>query len=181
MTELKLRELRPGDELYVTQIAGGNGWNSDPTLWSTYLREQSAGTRVVVLAWWGQRPVGYGTLLWQSRNTAFRQADIPEINNLVIEAEVRRQGIGKRMIGYLEESALEAGKSAIGIGVGLYADYGPAQRLYIDLGFRPDGRGITYDNETVHPGSTVRVDDELVIWLTKPLCTAEAIFKSIKA
>ena len=29
----------------------------------------------------------------------------------------------------------------VGIGVGLYEDYGPAQRLYIKRGYIPDGKG----------------------------------------
>jgi GNAT superfamily N-acetyltransferase len=169
MIDLELRTLGAGDERRLALVRGGNGWNSDPGLWRQYLQEQSTGTRLVVLAWHGGRPVGYGTLLWQSCYAAFREADIPEINNVVVAAEVRRQGVATRMIHYLEQCARQAGKSAIGIGVGLYADYGPAQRLYVDLGFRPDGRGITYNHETVHPGSTVRADDELVLWLTKPL------------
>lgn len=57
----------------------------------------------------------------------------------------------------------------IGIGVGLYADYGAAQRLYPKLGYRPDGRGITYREHPVAPGSSVPVDDDLVLWMTRRL------------
>ena len=59
--------------------------------------------------------------------------------------------------------------TVMGIGVGLYPDYGPAQRLYAKLGYRPDGRGIAYNERTVAPGETVRLDDDLVLWMTKPL------------
>lgn len=169
MIELKLRMLRAGDERRLASVDGGNSWNSDPALWSAYLREQSAGSRLVVLAWLAERPVGYGTLVWQSCYAAFLQADIPEINNLAVDVEMRRQGVATAMIRHFERCASHAGKSAIGIGVGLYADYGPAHRLYVNLGFCPDGRGVTYDNRAVYPGSTVQVDDQLVIWLTKCL------------
>lgn len=37
----------------------------------------------------------------------------------------------------------------IGIGFGLYADYGTAQRMYIKRGFVPDGRGIMYNDMPV--------------------------------
>lgn len=169
MIGLKLRTLRAGDERLLASVDGGNGWNSDPALWAIYLRENSAGTRLVVLALLGQRPIGYGTLLWQSGYEVFIHADIPEINNLAVDAKMRRQGVATAMIHHFEGCASRAGKSAIGIGVGLYADYGPAQRLYVNLGFRPDGRGVTYENRTVRPGSKVRVDDQLVMWLTKRL------------
>ncbi len=55
----------------------------------------------------------------------------------------------------------------IGIGFGLYADYGAAQRLYIKRGYIPDGRGVIYHNSPVVPGSQVCVDNDLVLYLTK--------------
>ena len=55
----------------------------------------------------------------------------------------------------------------VGIGVGLYPDYGSAQRLYIKRGYIPDGRGATYNNESVVAGKAYPVDDDLLLWLTK--------------
>jgi hypothetical protein len=40
-----------------------------------------------------------------------------------------------------ERTAIEHGKNIMGIGFGLTADYGAAQRLYPKLGYIPDGRG----------------------------------------
>ena len=40
------------------------------------------------------------------------------------------------MIAHFEGVARQAGSAAIGIGVGMYAGYGPAQRLYQSAGFR---------------------------------------------
>jgi len=97
----------------------------------------------------------------------FAKSGIPEINNLVVAEQVRRRGLGTRLIGHFERCALEAGRSMIGIGVGLYADYGAAQRFYAKLGYRPDGLGITYRGVPVPPGAVVRADDELILWLTK--------------
>lgn len=57
----------------------------------------------------------------------------------------------------------------VGIGVGLYADYGAAQRLYTSLGYAPDGRGVTYHGSLVKPGTEYLVDDHLILWLTKRL------------
>ncbi|WP_275693088.1 hypothetical protein [Devosia lacusdianchii] len=37
------------------------------------------------------------------------------------------------------------------------------------LGYLPDGRGITYNGNPVTPGGSVSVDDDLVLWLVKPL------------
>eukprot|EP00792_Barthelona_sp_PAP020_P000405 TRINITY_DN10637_c0_g1_i1.p1 TRINITY_DN10637_c0_g1~~TRINITY_DN10637_c0_g1_i1.p1 ORF type:complete len:75 (-),score=8.61 TRINITY_DN10637_c0_g1_i1:232-456(-) len=57
----------------------------------------------------------------------------------------------------------------IGLGVGLYKDYGNAQRLYVKRGYVLDGNGIVYKNEQVVPGSQVTVDDDLLLYLIKPL------------
>ncbi len=77
------------------------------------------------------------------------------------------------MIRTLEAEAAKRGYRQIGLGVGLYADYGPAQRFYNKLAYVVDGFGITSHNQPVAPGATVRVDDDLNIWLTKRLlrCT----------
>jgi len=76
------------------------------------------------------------------------------------------QGMGSYLLDTAEEAA--ANKS-YQVGVGLYIDYGTAQRLYIKRGFIPDGRGVTYNSHPVTPGSSVPLDDELVLWFVKQL------------
>ena len=51
----------------------------------------------------------------------------------------------KRRITYAQRS------DHAGIGFGLYADYGAAQRLYIKRGYIPDGRGAHYGTSPVFP------------------------------
>jgi hypothetical protein len=53
--------------------------------------------------------------------------------------------------------------------VGLYADYGTAQRMYVRRGYIPDGRGILYELKEVPPGEMIRVDDEAILMFSKPL------------
>jgi hypothetical protein len=54
----------------------------------------------------------------------------------------------------------------VGLGVGLYCDYGAAQRIYVRRGYLPDGRGIMYRNQPVEPGAAIRIDDEATLMLT---------------
>jgi len=56
-----------------------------------------------------------------------------------------------------------------GITVGLFAEYGPAQRLYAKRGYVPDGRGACQGLRPLTPGETVTVDHDLILWLTKAL------------
>ncbi|HEY3887060.1 MAG TPA: GNAT family N-acetyltransferase [Caulobacteraceae bacterium] len=167
--EIEIRELRSGDRDKLAAIDGGNGWNPDPVLWALYLADQATGRRLVAIAWDGTRPLGYGNLLWAPGYAPFRTAGIPEINNLSVDVHVRNHGVCTTMIAYFEDRAREAGRTVMGIGVGLYPGYGPAQRLYAKLGYRPDGEGIAYAERTVAPMEMVRLDDDLVLWMTKPL------------
>jgi GNAT superfamily N-acetyltransferase len=63
--------------------------------------------------------------------------------------DYRKQGIGTKLIEACEQAEKEQGRALIGLGVGLTADYGNAQRLYIHLGYIPDGRGIHYKCQAI--------------------------------
>ena len=55
-------------------------------------------------------------------------------------------------------------KTEIGIGVGLSASYGAAQRLYIKKGYLPDGAGVCYDDVPVSAGDLRPLDGLLTLW-----------------
>lgn len=76
----------------------------------------------------------------------------------------RGEGIGAMLLNALEAEAIRAGKAIVGLGVGLYADYGAAQKLYVSRGYAPDGHGVTHDCQAVVPGASVPLDDDLVLW-----------------
>ncbi|MBI5346898.1 MAG: GNAT family N-acetyltransferase [Chlamydiae bacterium] len=137
--------------------------------WKNYYEEQNKNIRFVAVVEKKQQLVGYASLLSSSEYPHFKKANIPEINDLWVLKEHRRKGIGKRIIAYLENQARREGFRQIGIGVGLYEDYGPAQNLYGKLGYLPDGSGITYKHLAVVAGEKYPVDDDLVLWLTKTL------------
>ena len=54
-----------------------------------------------------------------------------------------------------------------GIRVGMTADYGSAQRLYVQRGYVPDGFGLFHDYEPLHYGDEVTVDDDLTLGFMK--------------
>jgi hypothetical protein len=57
----------------------------------------------------------------------------------------------------------------VGIGVGMDADYGSAQRMYVKRGYIPDGRGLFSHGHWVRYGEQVIVDDDLILCFTKEL------------
>lgn len=137
--------------------------------WERYYAEQQKSIRTVCIAKIGDECVGYGSLLNDSEYPEFKNQRIPEIHDVWISEKYRGQGFGKQLIRYLEGVALQKNHKQVGIGVGLYKDYGSAQKLYVQTGYMPDGNGVTYKCQPVIPGDSYPVDDDLVIWLKKNL------------
>lgn len=103
--------------------------------------ENLNGTRVTLLAWVDNKIAGICHLKYESDYPYFNECKIPEINALDVFPEYRKCGIATRLIEALENIARNNYKR-VGIGVGLFRDYGVAQRIYYKRGYIPDGNGI---------------------------------------
>ena len=160
---LKIVPLHQSNVDAILSCDGGNGWKNDPATWAEIFSQQAAGERLVLIAMDGGKAAAYGSLLWRSGYPAFASQDIPELHDLVTAKGHRHQGIATKLIAHLEALARAKGHKRIGLGVGLYADYGPAQRLYSANGYVLDGHGATYGNDYVAPGTSIRMDDDLVL------------------
>ncbi len=68
-----------------------------------------------------------------------------------------------------EQLVRDRGVVTLGITVGLFDEYGPAQRLYGRRGYIPDGRDACRGQRPLHRGIQVTMDDDLIISLTKDL------------
>lgn len=123
---------------------------------------------MVLGAWHGEDFAGYLTILWQAAYESFRMQRIPEIHDLNVIPSKRRQGVASHLMDEAERRVAERGP-LVGLGVGLFADYGPAQRMYATRGYVPDGLGITYENRRLQFGEPTTVNDALVLYLTKDL------------
>ncbi len=112
--------------------------------------------------------LGYCLIDWESTYPLFRDAGVPEIVDLNVLPAHRGRGAGRLLLNEAERRI--ATRSAIaGLRVGLYADYGIAQQMYVRHGFLPDGRGITVNGESVPPGATIVLDDDPVLAFTRRL------------
>lgn len=170
-TGIKLREFQAADikMLAETFCFPWTSLQHSVEKWTRYHKEHHEGVRYVALLEMQKSVIGYGSLLFFSDYPEFRSQDIPEIHDVWIHEAFRNQGLGRALIGHLEEKALRLKIKKIGLGVGLYKDYGPAQILYAKLGYLPDGNGATYKESAVVPGQHYPVDDDLILWLTKEL------------
>jgi GNAT superfamily N-acetyltransferase len=117
-------------------------WNKPREQYVRYYEENQRGTRITLVGFVDGALASYGNLLWQSDYEPFAEAGIPEINDLNTLVPFRRRGLASAIIAECERIAKEAGKPVIGIGVGQTDDYANAQRLYPQLGYVYDGRGI---------------------------------------
>lgn len=124
--------------------------------------------RVTFIAFFNNEIAGYVNIIFRSFYPYFFEKNIPEINDLVVISKYRRKGIGKRLIDICEKYASKT-NDYIGLGVGLYKDYGSAQRLYTKNGYILDGNGLMCNNLEVKPGSDVFVDDNLLLYLYKKI------------
>jgi GNAT superfamily N-acetyltransferase len=122
--------------------AAFTSWNKPAGQYARYYAENLAGTRVTLVGFVDGQLAGYGNLLWRSDYAPFIEAGIPEINDLNTLEPFRRRGLASAIIAACERIAKDAGKPVIGIGVGQTEDYANAQRLYPQLGYVYDGRGI---------------------------------------
>lgn len=141
----------------------------EPGYFERCIEEQEAGRREILIANAEGTDIGYGMLNRQPQYSLYKRLGMPEIQDLNVIPEARRQGAGKALIGALEDIARGLGYKQIGISVGLHADYGPAQRLYVKLGYVPDGLGVTYDRVAVAVGEIRPVDDNLCLMMVRDL------------
>lgn len=166
---IDIAPLTAGDIPAIVAADGGDLWARDEAFWRRCLDEQSRGERSSALARQDGAVCGYGHLLWKSGYGSFRAARIPEIRDVMVADRVRRRGIGTHIVVHLGRSAHGAGCRQVGTGIGLNEGYGAAQRLFVKLGFMPDGRGLTAAGAPVFPGDSVTADDTLLLWFVRDL------------
>ncbi len=165
---LILRALNENDCEVISAAFQRQGWHKPVEQYRSYYVQQQAGQRDVILAELHGEFAGYLTIVWQSGYPPFREAGIPEIVDLNILIRFRRLGISSRLMDEAEWR-ISARSPFAGLGVGLTADYGAAQQLYVRRGYLPDGRGLFYDQRPCAYRDLVTVDDSLTLQLTRRL------------
>ncbi|MCB9983320.1 MAG: GNAT family N-acetyltransferase [Rhodospirillales bacterium] len=167
----KLKIVRAGvDDLSrLHEIALAMKAAKDIGYFERAMEHQEAGERLVFLAEYDGAAAGYCMLAWSPKYAFYRAMGYPEIQDLNVLPDFRQCGIASAMIGHCEELARQKGVECMGISVGLTASYGPAQKLYIKLGYIPDGHGVTCDRQPVALGEFRPVDNDLCLMLVKDL------------
>lgn len=124
---------------------------------------------LILIASKNEKDIGFGILNFEPKYSLYQKLDIPEIQDLNVIPEARQQGTATALVEAFENIARDQESEQIGISVGLTKDYGPAQRLYVKLGYIPDGNGISCERQPVHPYEQYEVNDDLCLMLVKAL------------
>jgi GNAT superfamily N-acetyltransferase len=163
-----IRLLNAADPPVFNEAFSAQGWSKPAAQFESYLAEQESEARTVLVAELDGAFAGYVTIVWESGYAPFREESVPEICDFNVLKKFWRRGVGTALMDEAESRITERSPVA-GIGVGLTADYGAAQVLYVKRGYVPDGRGIEHDGRFLVYGDTAPVDDGLVLHLTKRL------------
>jgi len=124
---VKIRLARPADMFPISRMSReliemGLGWSWTPARIS---REILSPETVVLAACHGEQVVGFAIMHFADETA--------HLNLLAVEADYQRVGIGRRLVTWLEESALTAGITAIGLE--LRASNQSGRRFYQSLGY----------------------------------------------
>ena len=165
---INLRAFAENDIPLLVEEFTRHNWPKPKSMYELYWQEQTGNERFMWIAFCNSQLAGYVTLKWASYYQPFKEHHIPEIMDLNVLPPYRNKGIGSQLLEVAEQLAATR-TQVVGLGVGLYRDYGNAQKLYIKKGYIPDGQGVTYDYKSVIPGKSALVDDDLVLWFTKKL------------
>ncbi len=171
ISDVKIRALQPEDVPRLTALTQGEVSElNTPTYFTQCFEAHQAQERLMFLAVDDENSIlGYVQYNRFPLYAAFRNHAIPEIQDLYVTPQMRRQGIAKKLINHCENLARQEGHKLIGIGVGLTKSYGTAQILYNQLGYHPDGAGLVYNRTPVAKGTQVFADDNLCLMMIKHL------------
>lgn len=161
-----IRELRLADAPAMAADFAAQGWHKPAAQFEAYFQESVEHKRAVLVAEADNEFAGYVTIVWESDYPPFRAAGIPEIVDLNVLKRFQRRGIGTALIRAAEERIAIRSPTA-GIGVGLMHDYGQAQRLYVKLGYMPDGRGIFARGRWLEEGDALTLAHDVALYLTR--------------
>lgn len=166
---IAVRRAEAADLPGLQVMAGAMGSAHEAGYFGTCLTEQGEGRRDLYIVNADGADAGYGMINWAPQYTLYKRLGIPEIQDLNVLPVFRRRGIAAALIAYCEEQVRARGCTQAGICVGLHAGFGAAQRLYVRLGYVPDGFGVTYDRQTLTAGEFRPVDDNLCLMMVKDI------------
>ena len=165
---LTVRPMSAADVDQILHNFAEQGWPKPREVLENYLTGQNSGELSIFIADRGDDVAGYAVLYPCAKNGPFAGKNIPEISDLIVFIKYQHRGIGNKILDEAEKAASSL-SSQVSLGVGLHSGYGPAQRIYVQRGYVPDGSGLWYRDAPLEPYADCKNDDDLVLYLSKEL------------
>ncbi|WP_207753548.1 GNAT family N-acetyltransferase [Sporosalibacterium faouarense] len=167
-TNVVIEKLKETDCQIISKGFKDQGWNKPVEQYKKYYLQQCYGEKVILVANYDGQFVGYLTIVWKSDYPLFNDRSISEIMDLNVLIKFRGKGIGAELMNEAEK-IVKAKSNICGLRVGLLKDYGPAQNMYINRGYKFDNMGISYDNKYLDYMEKTIADDDLCLGMIKEL------------
>ena len=133
------------------------------------MARQDRGEVLYLIAWRGDAPTGHVLLEWggtEDEPIRSRLLECPNLEDLFVIPEFRRQGIGSMLLDAAVTAVHEAGYTKLGLGVAV--DNPGVMRLYAQMGFEDSGLGeYTSGGSYVDRDGTVQTWQETCTYLMK--------------
>ena len=165
---LKIKKIEQSDIKKLFNAFDAVSWNKPIETFEKYLEEDLQNERFVYIANYNNDIAGDITLKFKSTYPHFAKENIPEIMDLNVLPKFRNKGIATKLLDLIENEIAKK-YDKIGLGVGLYKDYGSTQSIYIKRGYLPNKLGVSYNYVDCTPGENYRLDDDLILWFIKQL------------
>lgn len=147
----------------VTQLQPGEVAHVDRYLPLNRLDQQRAEGSTYLVAWDDDQPIAHAHIAWVGTHLG-----VPEIQDVFVLPERRRQGIGTQLTDAAEQEARERGWESISLSVSRDGNVA-ARSLYAKLGYIDAGDdAVRVSGVITLRGHPFEVDDTLV-YLTKSL------------
>lgn len=158
---LSIRNIQSRDILFLADLFDEQDENYFNTLYIDHLQATRHSVIAMTKTDAGDRDyLGYISIVWESGYTQFWRRNIPEITDLFVHENYRRQGIATQLIKQCEQAVKARGLKIIGISVEQTKAFKPAQALYEKLGYKADDFGVTSQDNQYHLIKTISYEHE---------------------
>ena len=131
---LSIRLCESRDIGALTELVESGKHAIEPDYFQTALQEQNDNKRLVFVVFANDVLAGYTHLNFYPQYSPFSRFRIPEIQDIFIHPDHRRQGLAEQLMSACETEARGRGHNVVGIGVGVSGTFGAAKRRYHRMG-----------------------------------------------
>ncbi len=162
--------IRQLSETDISPLCQATGDQSEETMryYAEQMAHQRDGECIALLAIYNSMLAGFAFLYYRCKWGGMGGKGIPGIVDLFVLPDFRNKGIASKLMDVAESIAAEYHHSVY-LDVCLDSSHGAAQRLYIERGYVPDGKGVYYKEQICPIGAPCKNDDELTLCLVKQL------------